>query len=416
MIWNWLESIEQGAFRIELCPLRLFNDDGTYQGQGVLSWDCDAGVHVEAFTDGGDTLIHRLIAGTAPCKYGELLPDSYYLQFQGNTRDDWEVQIERITPDHFHVHSGHPTVVWQIPDTGILSQIELTAENRTNICASTLALAGPVDLDYWPRASKTTYDNPRFREERHTLDWLEYEIPAAKITVQQRPNSLVRVVVDRKQPDYATVLNAFRSALGFVTGRKVNVVAVESYDSKFVTRYLKWPSSPVRSRRFSTPLGPEMHGTSPELLLSKATAFFADERNSYVANMLHACLDSTDNTFTTHSMVIGAAVEGLVKWSSHKPEKKKKEISNVLKDWADRKVLNVEDSDERAWRQLRNPSAHGELLLQAKTDALPHILALTRAQNLVVKLVLQLIDYDGPYFDHVAGKPLEFPKANPGDL
>ena len=153
--------------------------------------------------------------------------------------------------------------------------------------------------------------------------------------------------------------------------------------------------------------------SNPEQLLSIATNFFADENNQYVLNMLHACIDSADNTFTTQSMVLGAATEGLMKRLCNEPRLK---VSTKLKSWGEKSLLDIDAKDEVAWRELRNLSAHGDFVLSDRGDLQKRVSQMGRLQNLLVKIMLQLMQYEGDFFNHHSGNQEPFPKADLEEL
>lgn len=413
MFWKWIDEIEGGAFRAELCPLKLFNDNVAYEGQGTIEWSAESGVEIEAFTNGGEDAFHHAATVTEECKYGEIIPGSTYLRCQGQSRDGWTVKIARIPPNFSSSHDGHPTVVWHVPDCGIYSSVEIEKRNYEDVTNQSLALFGPVQLPNWPRASKTEYQNPRFGTTSQSRDWLEIDTDCATIVCQRRDGARVRVGFIHKNADFNRTITAFRAALAFVTGRAVNVIAAESFTAEQVRRRLKWDQKPIRSRAFSTPLGGESSFANPERLLATATEFFGEERNQYVLNMLHACIDSADNTFTTQSMVLGAAAEGLMKLLCNESKMK---VSNKLKAWSEKRVLGIEPQDEIAWRELRNSSAHGALLLSDRGKMQERVDQMSRLQNLLIKIYLQFMGYEGEFFNHNTGKQESFPRAEPGEL
>lgn len=408
MYWKWIDEIESGVFRTELCPLKLFNEKVTYEGQGTFEWSVGSSAEIEAFTDGGEDVFRNLVNAMNECKFGEILPDSAYLRCLGETRDGWTVKINRIAPEFSSSHGGHPTVVWQIPNRGIYSSVEIEKPNDDDVTNQTLALLGPVQIPHWPRSSITEYTNPRFGTTSQQRDWLEIETDRATIVCQRRDNSCIRVGFIHKHPDFDRTITAFRSALAFVTGRVVNVIAAESFSTERVHRHLKWDQKPVRSNGFATLLGVGAPLANLEHLLTTATDYFASERDQYVSNMLHACIDSADNSFTTQSMVLGVATEGLMKRLCNESKMK---VSTRLKAWSERDVLGIDSQDEVAWRELRNISAHGDFLLSERDDMQKRVTQMRRLKNLLVKVFLQFMDYDGEFFNYQTGKQEPFPRA-----
>ncbi|MCD4727918.1 MAG: hypothetical protein K8R46_09665, partial [Pirellulales bacterium] len=73
-------------------------------------------------------------------------------------------------------------------------------------------------------------------------------------------------------------------------------------------------------------------------------------------------------------------------------------------------VLGIEIADVDAWNRLRNRAAHGRLLMDgdSKIDMQKHLNALNRVENIVNKLLLNAMQYEGKYYDHADRQVKQF--------
>ena len=90
---------------------------------------------------------------------------------------------------------------------------------------------------------------------------------------------------------------------------------------------------------------------------------------------------------------------------------------NTLREWAAGNILGITDADVKAWARLRDPAAHGKLLL-AGTDANDQkdLTALHRMRNLVNKMLLHAMRYEGQFYDYSDWNAKPFPCADPSML
>ena len=85
-------------------------------------------------------------------------------------------------------------------------------------------------------------------------------------------------------------------------------------------------------------------------------------------------------------------------------------VSDVLHNWAHNGVLGICDADVSAWKSLRNSAMHGKLLFvgEKHEERQTRVDQLSRAKNLVNKLILWRADYRGKYFDYGTCQEREF--------
>ena len=243
------------------------------------------------------------------------------------------------------------------------------------------------------------------------------------------------------------------NAVAFLTGRRVGCTAREvireSNQSRFLaTRPIRYCKQPY--------MGPFCHDTrlvvGYEQFLSLATNFFSTETGQHVAGLLDACINATENSFTTQAMVSCATVESLVDTYKHMvrsdespPERKqflnrvRKKVeellvslevdaqdrnrigglfgmlhststSAILRELCDRNWAEISANEVKAWSDLRNQVMHGNLVLEnAKPEKVQtEVARLQLVTNLINKIVLQVIEYSGPFFDYSTWSISEF--------
>ena len=86
--------------------------------------------------------------------------------------------------------------------------------------------------------------------------------------------------------------------------------------------------------------------------------------------------------------------------------------NEIFRDWVSRGVLGVTREDFQAWSDTRHPSAHGRLAAAGSQDELQtRVFRHARVQNLLNKILLQLMGYTGVYIDYAqpGDPPAEFP-------
>ena len=104
--------LDEKHFESELLDLQLLCGDGSkYTGQGMLVWDADKGIRMEAITDSAGSLVQRGFGVGA--KPGELLRTKHCLRLSARTKWGDKVSIERLMPVGSHVHADNPNVVWK---------------------------------------------------------------------------------------------------------------------------------------------------------------------------------------------------------------------------------------------------------------------------------------------------------------
>ena len=118
MFEDWLETLLRGTCEVSLPTLNVSSDEiGTLTGSGQISWNADAGIRIQAVTDGGDTLTKLFFDGIGTP--GHLLPRSTFLKFSGRTQEGWQLTADQMPRDGHSTHPNRPDVVWDLGTSGI---------------------------------------------------------------------------------------------------------------------------------------------------------------------------------------------------------------------------------------------------------------------------------------------------------
>lgn len=446
---DWLTIVEKGNFSWPLTELRLKRTDGiVFEGSGHLTWDTERGVRLQANTAGAEHL--RGSFGEVPFRIGQVIPATAYLRLEARTQDGWDVHVERISSGWgHHLHWASEHVVWDIKE-GVSSIVEFSRTNDSPNEVRTSMLLETVHLSLWPRQSQFIDENPRLGRRSSRADWLEVDTSIGKLIARQRQNELAEahlVLGDSSEINHFDAANAVGLAFGFLLGHTVNVIGRESHLSNETRRVLN-PIAPTIKRACSPPLGygPDLF-EFVEPLLCKAMDFFVSKRGREIGNSLYACWDSADNNFTIRALVRCAVLEELIRIISDKSETisgiddgeierllgvlkdgdygkrfierlkgflgqlKYPSAKNVLKEWVEDGVLEIGHDDIKAWGDLRNATAHGKLIVtgEEREKLQQYVDASHRVENLINKLVLQSMGYEGKFFDFARGISRTFP-------
>lgn len=447
MTTDWISEIENGSFEADLVRLTLSGKgDKRYEGQGRLEWNHE-GVSLFAVTDGGGNTFSQFVA-SLPGKPGELIPADEFLRLEASTQEGWVIKCERLSNGRFHEVHGQPTLTWEFCSDDFLSELRMTKPaSRTLVGSGLECILTNCRLESWTRSSSLVYENVRFGREHHEFDWLEFDCHLGSVAIQKRDNGFAKLRLslaegnDAQVPDASSVC----SALALLTGRRVEWIAQQVNSSEMHSRRLTTRSGRFCTQRYMAPLANDRRlSDGTEAFLSAATDYFATEEGKRVAGLIDACINSTENSFTTQAMVLCATVESLVKtYQSAIPKSPKnrarnrlladarKEIAELLVrkgvDESDRRRIDglfgmlhstqvktklyelsslhwarIEADEIEAWANLRNQVMHGSLVLAdaSREKCQVEIFRHQLVANLVNKILLQIIGYSGPFFDY----------------
>lgn len=437
MLMGFLKDAESCNYSEALVSLRLIGNFGkTLDGQGKITWD-ESGVSIQAQTNGASELQKSMFGPQQ--KIGELLPDEFYFRLEGKTQAGQIVTIDRVMPENYKMHSGSEHVDWNLGRHDILDLVKVTDKiAHQKLSGTTEFLLSPEEIGTFPRLSETTYENPFFGSKSTRRDWLQFECKLGQVSAQKRECGIIRCKIKHESQIKLEELEAIQAAIAFLTGRQVGFRAVEIRWNNETHRYFGWRSPKRSANRMSPPIGLAITSVQLyETFLSKLTAYFLTPRGIEVASLIYACQDSTDNSFTTHAMVVCAALEGMLKPYSKElvvssglsaddkativafcnktelPENavrrlegfmngmESPSVDQVLRNWIEDGYLEVSTSDHKAWKSLRNAVMHGTRVLakttQKKTQK--RIDEIGRLTNLINKLAMSEAEYFGRYHD-----------------
>jgi hypothetical protein len=268
----------------------------------------------------------------------------------------------------------------------------------------------------------------------------------------------VRVLPNEGEPmcETCAVCTAIARAFGFVLGRRCVIRGHEEINETKETRWLDTRYPKTTRNTLLQPLGWQLEFMqNVERLLGLAIDFFLTDLGQQVATYLFLCWDTADNAHQTQLAVSAICVEGLLRLAADrlgpsKPEVAQSDIARfqdwlktnpagftpqflnrlggltgmfkslsaneILRDWVTRKLLGVTKDDAKAWGETRHPSAHGRLSGAASQNELQiRVTRHARVQNLLNRIILQLMGYTGPYIDYAqpGHPPAEFPAFVP---
>jgi len=319
------------------------------------------------------------------------------------------------------------------------------------------AILGP-SYDYGRRDTEISIKN--FRESHHhTADWYMIETPFGVLNAVRHSREWfeVEIILVTAEFEPHQFLTAVATAFSFVMGKRVHVLGYESHFDETTTRNLSVSMEPSSKRHLLKPFINQLETTQAERCLEMAIAYFLTEDGDTAAGYLHLCWDTVDNDISTMALSSTIATEGLVRLVSrqsqadgsldasvtmvsqfledHKIELGESFVNRVqgcmgsfksvrpvdsLNKWQSSSLLNVQKEDIKAWSSLRNSLAHASAIgLPADRDKKQHFFRnLQRVQSLNIRIVLQLMGFDGFYTDYNQPHPMpaKFPLVDPSML
>jgi len=310
--------------------------------------------------------------------------------------------------------------------------------------------------------TQTEIHNDVFGHRSSHRDWLTTTCSLGRVSARQRSDDWfeVRVVPNDGQPtcEAFTTCTALARAFGFVIGRRCVIRGHEEINETVETRRLGTQYPTTTTNTLLQPLGWQIEFLqNVERLLGLAIDFFLTELGGRVAPYLYLCWDTADNSHLTQLAISSICVEGLLRVAAGtlgptRPQVDQADLdafqawlrtmpvgfsphflnrlggltgmfsqlsaNEIFRNWVSRGILGVTRDDLQAWSNTRNPSAHGHLANAASHDDLQvRLFRHHRVQNLLNKILLQLMGYTGVYIDYAQpGFPTAiFPYVVPQD-
>jgi hypothetical protein len=457
---DWIDTLIAAALDLSLPTLSLTRQEpaAQFDGGGRLTWREESGVRLHAQTGGGEQALEMLAQEPMP---GQLIPHGQYLNLSGETQDGWHVCAERVPFDGCSAFAGSPHLDWDLP----LRRLELTLTEGKGNARAVRALMGPSP-PLWVRTTQTTVRNERRSSTRTACDWLQAAGPSWELAAFRRSGpwfEVQGVFRDEGGPPAEDFLGAVRAAFSFALGRLVFLRGYEVSGGGETRRVLWHPAGLPHHTPIVPPLGQELaFRANVEPFLQRAVPFFLTDLGAAVAQHLGLVWETSNNALQTRLAVASICSEGLIRraaqaagaagaptenerasldaWLTANTAPNGATLStqfvnrvrgsvtamnnrrpqDILNDWRAGGLLGVTNEDVQAWRELRNPVAHGGMIeMEGDHPELQAVLnRLTRVLNLMNRITLQMIGYEGPYTDYsLAGWPtVAFPAAPPGSL
>lgn len=438
---DWLDALLSGHLEVGLIELTFLQGDlPRYRGNGRLVWQAGSQVRVEAVTDGAQLLIADFgRRGVAP---GKLWPRETLVVVQGKTQGDWEVTTDPAPKQGYTVHWDSPHVLWDFSTSG--ARFARPLPRRVTLDGRVIrALLGPPPKS-WIRHTDTEVHNEYFGGRSSETDWLQASCRLGSFAARKRSDQWFELKA-RIEPSCATpaleLVSAIATAFSLVQGRDVQILGLEEIEPDHETRSLLPSRLEPTKGSVLVPLSGEAYRLHVEALLGQAADFFLTERGRETAQYLHLCWDTADNDFMTRIAVLAISVEGLLRQASKSEiptdpgytpidrdalicwlKKATQFLSprfvkrmrgfisalghrrpiDILAEWQQEGRLGITADDIKAYGDLRNPAAHGHVVLHR---AGPEIWQrefdhYSRVANIMNRLVLHLIGYRGRYIDY----------------
>lgn len=443
---DWLDTLLSGSLHFDFPSLTLVEGDSTrFSGSGRLVWREDEGIRVHAITDGGEQLVRRFGFGLP---VGQLVPFERYLSISGETQTRW---LASTRPSHTggstaSMESAH--VIWDFNAEDVsLSRAALREGNHPRVLR---ALLGPSPKS-WSRPTTTESHNEHFGlQQSSRYDSFVFQTELGTVGARARSDVWFEIQMNMPQSSHTAepfdVLVALARAFGFLLGRRVGIRGFEDVAPGTERRYLD-PWKGVTENALLPPLGSRAaYVENAERLLGMASNFFLTERGRSVGELLDLCWDTVDNNWTVHLTSVSICLEGLIRMASEQPELQHSEDrdegftpadlqaierwlgsnpaalttrsverlrnflrglpsrapSDVLWDWRRKGLLGISREDIEAWKRTRHPAAHAGLIgpIQDRDRLQARVTRFFRVQNLMNRVILRLMNYQGRYVDY----------------
>ncbi|MCL5945589.1 MAG: hypothetical protein M1472_01895 [Planctomycetes bacterium] len=440
MVEDWIDVLQRGTYEVRVPTLTVSSGEiGTLNGSGGISWNANSEIRIQATTY-SENQIDPLVFNRTVVP-GTLISHSVYLHISGKTADNWEIETATIPRSGHHTHMGISYVNWDISTASLTLQRNTTGSpwQRFRI------LMGPA-MPGWTKHTKTQVENDVFGTESVSLDWLSTECNIGRVAARRRSDEWFEVRII--PPNQKQVMDEFASctavatAFGFILGRRCIIRGYEHINGNHEIRRLDARQNEFSKNALFGPIG----GTgldylkNVEKLLGLAINFFLTDLGKSVAQYLLLCWDTVDNIYTTRLAMSSLCLEGLIRmaakqlgpdqpqilpsdlsafsqWLEMKPDGFSEQflirlnglksifgtlsVKEIFRHWCDHKILGVTQDDIDAWSDIRNPSAHGRVITSNnQVELQTHVNHHARIQNLLNKILLQFMGYQGQYINY----------------
>lgn len=460
MFQDWLDILLSGSYEEALPTLTLASEaTGETTGSGRLIWRDRDDLRIQAVTrrvekppekkdDSGEILP------------GDLIPHSTYLTAFGRTKHQWIVSTNPRSLDG--LTTAGSDLIWDFPVAGVCLSNETGSSKHHYL----RFLLSPC-LETWTRYSHTTVTNGLPEEPRtsSSLNWLRCFPSFGTVSATRQNEDWFEVFVEFKENtpehDPYEIVGAISRGFSFFLGRQCISRGYEYVAPGKHIRRLDVRQVEAKHGTLRQPLGWQMTLLGNiEPALGPTVDFFLTERGQRVAQYLFLCWDTVDNAFATQQAIACICIEGMLRvaaevWGPKEEDAKKNEsvqkliawldtkpnpielpddfvkrvkgmvdgmlnnklsAKDIQRDWTSRDLLGNTKREFKAWNDTRHPLAHGTVppASEAQKDLQVRVSHHASIVNLLNKMVLGLIGYEGDYVDHSQRgyPPAPFPKPS----
>ena len=420
-----LEAYARKVLDEKLLELSIFKDDQCIaSGEGQLTTNASGRLHIAVQAE----FIPFIYDPTTPP--GKVIPDKEYWKITAKTQENISFEATKVYPKEVS-YTEPASASFEPNEVKFLLKPTLPSHLSFDL------FFAPFDFDFFSRRCTQGNANPVFGD-NISVAWLSVETDEAIVGLRKDSEFLfhVRIIprntgaIDLKKQAVA-ILNALR----FCSGIELECLACTHTTADAEDIVLLKPQT-RNERKFYPPL-PRHEFEAAEKLLQRSMAFFLQQNSSQIKTALHVCRESQKMTFPAKCLPVCSVVEGLANYvlkeeekefeklqtellasvNGHRTDKNRAYLERIknsimkeefLKDgesiWRAAKWLkiNLTQDEIAAWRELRNPLAHGrfDVDIESPTEIQGKLNQAACVANIVNKFVLAIIGYEGLYRDY----------------
>jgi hypothetical protein len=422
-----LEAHARKVLDEKLLELSIFKGDQCIaSGEGELTTNASGRLHIAVQAE---SIPFIYDPATPP---GKIIPDKEYWKISAKTRDNVIFEATKLYPKEV---SNHVTEVASASFEP--QQVKFLLNPTPPSHLSFDFFFAPFDFDFLSGRSTQGNVNSVFGDNVSGA-WLSVETDEAIVGLRKESEFLFHV---RVMPRITGVINmeksavAFLNALRFCSGIELECLASTHTTADAEDIVLLEPQT-RNERKFYPPL-PRHEFKAAKTLLQRSMVFFLQQNSSPIKTALHVCRESQKMTFPAKCLPVCSVVEGLADYVLNDAKEELKTLQSKLvnsigahrndnnraylervksaikreeffKDEESvRKAaswikINLTEDEITAWRQLRNPLAHGrfDVDINSPTEIQDKLNQAARVANIVNKFVLAIIGYEGVYRDY----------------
>jgi hypothetical protein len=422
-----LEAHARKVLDEKLLKLSIFKGDQCIaSGEGQLTTNASGRLHI------------AVQAESIPSFYdparppGKFIPDKDYWKITARTQENIFFEANKVYPNTISKHESEAASADFEAD-----QVKFLLSTTPPGQLSFDLFFAPFDFDFFNRCCTQGNVNPIFGD-NVSVAWLSVETDKTIVGLRKDSEFLFRARIIPKTTsaiDLEKQAVAFLYALRFCSGIELECLATTHTTADAEDIVLLEPRT-RNERKFYPPL-PRHDFEAAEKLLQRSMVFFLQQNSSPIKTALHVCRESQKMTFPAKCLPVCSVVEGLADYvlkeennefeklqaellnsvESHRTDKNRTYLervkSSIRKEefftakesiWRAAQWLkfNLTQDEISAWRDLRNPLAHGrfDVDIESPIEIQDKLNQAARVANIVNKFVLALIHYEGPCRDY----------------